>query len=125
MFNFLNKQKEPENFKEVLEKFQKLEKEFLKVSQELESLQKKTELHIQKIGVVRFNPFSEVGSDQSFSLALLDAKDSGVVITSLYTREENRVYGKPIKNGESQYSLSDEEREAINKAKEKNTNNAE
>jgi len=67
--------------------------------------------------VVRFNPFSGVGSDQSFSIALLDSNDNGVVITSLYTRNENRVYAKPLKAGRSEYLLSAEEKNAIEKAK--------
>jgi len=69
------------------------------------------------VGIIRFNPFSEVGGDQSFSLALLNESNDGVVITSLYTRQENRVYGKPIKNGQSEYTLSEEEKQAIEKAK--------
>jgi len=52
-------------------------------------------------------------------LALLDGKDNGIVMTSLYAREGNRVYGKPIKNGKSEYSLSEEEKQAIEKAKAK------
>ena len=95
----------------------KLEENFEKVSKEIENLQKEGRFSIQKVGIIRFNPFSEVGGDQSFSLAILDADDNGIVITSLYTREENRVYGKPIKRGASEYSLSVEEKEAISKAK--------
>ena len=93
---------------------------FEKLSEELENLKKESKFSVQKIGIVRFNPFSEVGGDQSFSIALLDGNDNGVVITSLYTREGNRVYGKPIKNGRSEYSLSNEEKEVIEKAKSKN-----
>ncbi len=114
MFNFFKKKKkEPENLEELLDQFRKLKESFKKVFQEIEILKKEQEFAIQKVGIVRFNPFSEVGSDQSFSIALLDANDNGMVITSLYTREGNRVYGKPIKNGQSEYLLSKEEREAI------------
>lgn len=102
--------KKPENFEDILKRFSDLEKE-------MEELKKKNRFNIQKIGIIRFNPFKEVGSDQSFSLALLDADDSGAVITSLYTREENRVYGKPIISGKSEYQLSEEENQAIEKAK--------
>lgn len=77
----------------------------------------KAALHsIQKIGVVRFNPFSEIGSNQSFAIALLDQKDDGIVISSLYSKEGTRIYTKPIKNGESEYSLSKEEEESIKQA---------
>ena len=118
MFNlFKQKKKEPENLKEVSEQLKGLEKNFEKLAEELENLKKESKFNIQKIGIVRFNPFKEVGGNQSFSVALLDGDDSGVVITSLYTREGNRVYGKPIKAGVSDYLLSAEEKEAIEKAK--------
>lgn len=114
---FQKKKKEPENFQEVLAQFKDLEKNLGKLSEELENLKKESKFNFQKFGIVRFNPFSEVGGDQSFSIALLDGSDNGVVITSLYTREGNRVYGKPIKAGISEYLLSAEEKEAIEKAK--------
>ena len=119
MFNF-KKQKEPKNLKEVLKEFKVLQNNFEKLSKDFEILKKKNKLMIQKVALVRFNPFSEVGGDQSFSLALLDQNDSGVVLTSFYTREGNRVYAKSIKEGFSQYSLSQEEIKAIEKAKKYN-----
>jgi len=114
---FKKKKKTPENLKEILDSFKKLEENFKKLSAELDGLKKESQFSIQKIGIIRFNPFSEVGSDQSFSVALLDNNDNGVVITSLYAREGNRVYGKPIVNCQSQYSMSQEEKQAIEKAK--------
>jgi len=118
MFNFFKKtKKEPQNLKEILAQFGDLEKSFDKISQELEILKKEGEFAVQKVSIVRFNPFSGVGGDQSFSIALLDGNNSGVVITSLYTREGNRIYGKPIKKGVSEYLLSGEEKQAIEKAK--------
>ena len=117
MFNFFKKKKkEPKNFKEILLQFKNLEKSFNKISQELKNLKKDSNFSFQKIGMVRFNPFKEIGGDQSFSIALLDGNNNGIVITSLYTREGNRVYGKSIKGGLSEYSLSNEEKEAIKKA---------
>lgn len=117
MFNLFKKaKKQPKNLKEVLSQFSDLQKRFGQIEKELEDLKKQNKLNIQKVGVVRFNPFREGGPDQSFSAAFLDANNSGVVITSLYTREENRVYGKPIKDGVSEYQLSEEEKEAIAKA---------
>lgn len=71
---------------------------------------------VQKTAVVRFNPFRNAGSDQSFSLTLLDEEKNGLVISSLYGREINRIYAKPIKNGKSEYQLTNEEKEAIGKA---------
>jgi|DewCreStandDraft_4_1066084.scaffolds.fasta_scaffold153223_1 Na+-transporting methylmalonyl-CoA/oxaloacetate decarboxylase gamma subunit len=68
---------------------------------------------VQKVGLVRFNPFSDTGGDQSFSVALLDSYGDGVVFSSLFSRAETRVFAKPIQRGESRYALSDEERQAI------------
>jgi hypothetical protein len=69
---------------------------------------------VHKVGVVRFNPFRDIGGDQSFSVALLDADDSGVVFSSLYSRDGVRVYAKSILNRESgKYPLTQEEQEAI------------
>lgn len=115
MFNFFRK-KEPKNLKEVLSILQNLESKIGKISEELEKLKKESEFSIQKVGIVRFNPFSEIGGDQSFSIALLNKNNDGLVITSLYTRERNRVYAKPIIKGKSQYLLSKEEKEALEKA---------
>jgi N-methylhydantoinase A/oxoprolinase/acetone carboxylase beta subunit len=120
MFKFKKKKKEPENLKEVLDSFHELKESFEKIKKEFNELREKNSFNIQKIGMVRFNPFKEVGGNQSFSLALLDGNDNGIVITSLYTREENRVYGKPIKNGQSEYLLSEEEKKAIELAKNSN-----
>lgn len=71
---------------------------------------------IRHTGLVRFNPFSDAGGDQSFSLALLDDRKNGVVISSLYGREINRVYAKPVQNGTSTYQLTAEEKRAIEQA---------
>ena len=69
---------------------------------------------IHKTGVVRFNPFRDIGGDQSFSVALLDGKNNGLVISSLYSREGVRVYAKAISNGASEkYPLTQEEKHAI------------
>lgn len=76
---------------------------------------------IHKVGIVRFNPFKDLGGDQSFSVAFLDGENTGVVISSLHTREGNRVYSKPIEKGKAvKYPLTEEEKEAIKKADEGN-----
>lgn len=71
---------------------------------------------VQGIGLVRYNPFGNVGGDQSFSVALLNKNKDGIIITALYSREQTRIYTKPVKNGgEDGYQLSEEEIEAIKK----------
>ena len=67
----------------------------------------------QKVGVVRFNPFGDVGGNQSFAIALLDKCLSGVTILSLYSRDGVKVYSKQIIEGKSEYKLSKEEEDAI------------
>jgi hypothetical protein len=85
---------------------------------ELISLYKKeARVHIQKIGLVRFNPFQELGGDHSFSLALLDADDTGIIITGLHTRDRTRVYIKDIKKGKSAVEISKDEEKALKKAR--------
>lgn len=118
MFNFSKKdKKEPESIKELLESFKKLENNFESISEELREIKNKMRLSVQKVGIIRFNPFKEVGSNQSFSIALLNEENDGFVITSLYERERCRVYGKPIKSGQSEYSLSEDEKKAVEEAK--------
>lgn len=71
---------------------------------------------IKKIGIVRFNPFNNIGGDQSFAIAFLNSENSGIVLSSLFLREGTRIYAKPVNNLKSTYSLSKEEEEAIKKA---------
>ena len=113
---FFKKDKKPENIKEVVKSLEGLDKEVKTLSEELEKLKKESEFSVQKVGIVRYNPFSNVGGDQSFSITLLDANNDGIVLTGLYSREGNRVYAKPVKGGSSEYSLSGEERKAIERA---------
>jgi len=114
---FKQTKKEPKDLRGVLNKVRGLEEKVEKILEEIEKMKKEQRFSVQKVGIIRFNPFSEVGGDQSFSVALLNEGDDGMVITSLYSRQENRVYGKPIKNGQSEYTLSEEEKQAIEKAK--------
>jgi hypothetical protein len=68
---------------------------------------------LQHIGLVRFNPFEDTGSDQSFAIALLDDRRDGIVISSLHGRGTTRLFAKPVDAGESRHALSDEEAQAI------------
>jgi len=108
---------DPKNLEEVFNQFKNLKKDFKNISKELESLKKESKFSIQKIGVIRFNPFKNLGGNQSFSIALLNGNNDGVVITSFYSRDGNRVFGKPIKKGRSHHVLSEEEKKAIETAK--------
>ena len=72
---------------------------------------------MQWTGVVRFNPFRYTGGDQSFAWAIADSEGNGIVLSSLHARDQTRVYAKPLNNWESQYSLTEEEQEAIIRAR--------
>lgn len=76
-------------------------------------------ISVQKVGFLRFNPFSDTGGDQSFVLVLLDRGNNGFILSSLYTREGVRVYAKNIERGKPKHALSEEEKrvleEAVNK----------
>jgi len=71
----------------------------------------------QRIGLVRFNPFEDTGGNQSFALALLDADEDGIVVSSLHARGLTRIYAKSMTRGRPEATLSDEEAEAVALAK--------
>ena len=80
------------------------------------SLEVKQPYLVQHVGVVRFNPFSDKGGDQSFVLAILDDHADGAVVSALHTRTDVRIYAKPVVGGQSTYTLAQEEKEAIARA---------
>jgi hypothetical protein len=120
-FNRLVRRTKKGDLKRVLEKVLAVEagntKAIKMLGKEIDKLQDEGQFHVQKVGLVRFNPFQETGGDHSFSIALLDGKDTGVVLTGLHTRERTRVYAKAIKKGKSEHELSNEEKKAFTKAK--------
>jgi hypothetical protein len=91
--------------------------EIEKTKQAYQYLEAMTTRSVQKVGLVRFNPFKDTGSDQSFSVALLDLYDNGVVLSGIHGREGTRVYAKSVHGGESGGHLSDEELRAIDDAR--------
>ncbi len=88
----------------------------ISLERQLTELIELSKTNLRNIGVVRFCAFTEVGSDLSFAIALTDDSGRGVVISSLFGREDNRIYAKPLENGKSTYRLSAEEEQAIRKA---------
>ena len=76
-------------------------------------LEERSRGSLQHIGLVRFNPFEDTGSDQSFAIALLDDRKDGLVLSSLHGRANTRLFAKPVENGESKHALSTEEAQAI------------
>lgn len=102
---------------QVLDNEKKLIKSLSETDKKVEGLLFSSQFYIQKIGLVRFNPFNDTGGDQSFILALIDDKDSGVVISGLHTRNGTRWYAKKIESGRGvEHELSEDELKAIKSA---------
>ncbi len=113
---FKKKRKEedlPENMEDLLKEFKVLKEENGKIKKEIREIKEKQRFSLQNIRMIRFNPFHQEGGNQSFVLALLDDNGDGVVITSLYTKDSNRIYGKPVVGRKSEYPLSKEEENVI------------
>ena len=88
-----------------------------KTEKELVTINTKLRKSIRGLETLRFNPFPDQGSNQSFAIGMLNEENDGLVISSLYSRERMSIFAKPIKNGKSQYELTTEEKEALEKAK--------
>lgn len=83
-----------------------------------DKIQKDSLLHIQKIGLVRFNPFNDTGGDQSFVLSLTDGRDTGVIISGLYSRAGTRWYAKKVVDGKGvEHELTEEEKKVLRSEK--------
>jgi hypothetical protein len=96
------------------EKLEDLDKEIQELFEIVNKINNLAQHSLHKVGIIRYNPFKDLGGDQSFAIALLDGKNSGLVVSSLHTREGTRVYAKPIIKGESKkYPLTEEEKQAI------------
>ena len=87
------------------------------MSTEISNINTKLKKSIRGLETIRFNPFPDQGSNQSFAISMLNEDGDGVVLSSLYARERMSVFAKPVKNSKSEYELTEEEKEAIKKAK--------
>lgn len=109
-----------ENIEKQIEKYLLKSEDIINKSKQIEGHLNEIDRNllycVQKVGLVRFNAFDDTGSDLSYSLALLDGNNNGVVLTSLFTRDSSTTYGKPIIAGKSRYPLSAEEIKAIDNA---------
>jgi hypothetical protein len=110
------------SLQQILEKhfshIDELEKVAGIIRKEIEEIKVEDLKHLQRVGLIRFNPFGETGGNQSFALALLDDRGNGIVISSLHSRESTRIYGKPVLNwSESGFEFSTEEKQAIERAR--------
>jgi len=84
--------------------------------EELKVINQKLRKSLRGLETIRFNPFPDQGSNQSFAIGILNEDKDGVILSSLYSRERMSVFAKPIKGGKSEYELTNEEKEALKKA---------
>lgn len=114
---FLDKLGNGQNIEEDLENYmyrvERVEKQNAELGNYIKNLDEDLTKCIQKIGIVRYNAFKDTGSNLSFALALLDEKNNGVVLNGIYSREMSNIYAKPVENGKSKYTISEEEGQAI------------
>jgi hypothetical protein len=102
--------------REVVEAVRSFKQENNLIAQKLDELTTDGLKHIQRVEIVRYNPYNDTGGDQSFSVVLIDGKLNGLLITSLHSRSGTRIYTKIIKSGKSDLELSKEERDLLDKA---------
>lgn len=94
-----------------------IEEKYTKLLDMVTDLDKTMKSNVQKVGLIRYNPFDEMGGNLCFALALLDGNDNGVVLNGIHSRTGSFTYAKPIEMGVSVYMLSDEELQAVEMAK--------
>lgn len=118
--NFMRKLGSSNSLEEDLQiymsRVEKVEKQNAKTAKHVKNIEDNLTKCIQKVGMVRYSAFKDTGSDLSFALALLDENDNGVVLNGIYSREMSNIYAKPVKKGQSTYTISEEEAQAIEKA---------
>lgn len=107
-----------EILKQYIESVEKVEKQTNELASYCNKLDTEKGRCLQRVGLVRYNAFKDTGSDLSFTLAILDEYNNGIVLNGIYSREMSNIYAKPVQNGTSTHTLSDEERQAIKKAME-------
>lgn len=101
---------------EVFQRLVRAETKLERIEPRITALEGIGAIAVQKVGFLRFNPFGDTGSNQSFAVCLLDRADNGFILSSLYTREGVRVYAKEIKAGSSKHQLSEEEKRVLAQA---------
>ncbi len=118
--DFMKKIGNGENIQESLEKYinelELIKKENNKIKDYYKKLDNKVAKCTQKIGLIRYSAFKDTGSDLSFALALLNEENTGIVLNGIYSMEMSNIFSKPVEKGVSKYTLSEEEKQAINVA---------
>ena len=105
--------------KSIFKRFEKLEEVYAAVEEnrnEIDKIYKKMESHYQKVGIVKYDAFHEMGGNLSFVLTMLDENNNGWIFNAMHSREGCYTYIKEIVKGESYIELGEEERQCLEKA---------
>ena len=100
-------------YAQTLEEVDRLRQDLAVAREEIEGLRRAVRTKVSSAQLLRYNAFQDLGSDLSFSFALLDDEQNGVVVSSIYGRDESRTYAKPVHAGVSTYALTEEEMQVI------------
>jgi len=120
LLNYLGNDQSRDLLQELASLIRDIERDGKAAEREISHLYEMLAGCVQKVAIVRYNAFPNVGSDQSFSLALLNETDDGVVITGIFGRDSSTTYAKPVKSAVSDYTLTDEEVNVIRIARSAN-----
>lgn len=109
------------NLEEVMMKLgdqmRELKETQIEINKHLLTVDKRLDKSIRSVETIRFNPFLDAGSNQSFAISFLNDEGDGVVMSSLYARDRMSIFAKPIIQGKSEFELSTEEKEVLEKSK--------
>ena len=119
--NFMSKLGEGDKVEKILVEYLRIVNEtsdrVKENAKKIDTLESNLKKCVQKVGLIRYNAYGDTGSDLSFTMALMDADDNGVVVNGLYSRESSSIFAKPLVKGDTKYNLSAEEIQAIDIAR--------
>lgn len=119
--SFMSKLSNGENVEEMMKEYVSVVDDLMNRTKENENeikgIKEKMKRCLQKVGLIRYNAYNDTGSDLSFTMALMDEEENGVVVNGLYSRESSSIFAKPLAKGETKYNLSAEEIQAIDIAR--------
>lgn len=123
MNNRLNKLLEGKNAKtledtliQIIDEIKRMNGAQITTDSLIKDINKRLKTSLTGVGIVRFNPFAHSGGNQSFAIAMLNEHGTGVIISTLYGREKTSIFAKPISKFKSEFELTKEESEALEKA---------
>lgn len=119
-YAFLLRDERTQDLGEVFERLEgrvrEIQESHAALSSNLSATTRQMQSCVQKVGLVRYDAFEDIGGQQSFAIALLDSNDDGIVISSIYSRNDCRTYAKYLKDGRAGQNLSEEELQALQQA---------